>query len=112
MEINYNKTDKIHIVKLIGRLDALNNAKMEEFFDKLTENPDLDILVDCEKLDFINSSGLRVFIMSLKKQKTKGKRLILCDLQKNIKDVFTYSGFSNLFDIQLNKEQALTLLEQ
>ena len=111
MEIIHNKTDRGHFIELVGRLDALNNAKMEDFFNKLTENPDFDIIVDCEKLDFINSSGLRVFILSLKKQKSTNKRLILCNLQKNIKDVFTYSGFNNLFDIELDKPAALRSLE-
>jgi anti-sigma B factor antagonist len=111
MEINHIINDKIQIVELVGRLDALNNAKMEAFFNQLTDNPDLDIITDCEKLDFINSSGLRVFILSLKKLKPANKRLIICNLQKNIKDVFIYSGFTNLFDIHLSKEEAIKLLE-
>jgi anti-anti-sigma factor len=110
MEIIHIKSDKNQIIELVGRLDALNNAKMEDFFNKITENPDSDIIVDCEKLDFINSSGLRVFILSLKKQKAANKQLILCNLQKNIKDVFTYSGFTNLFNIELDKEGAFKLL--
>jgi anti-anti-sigma factor len=110
MEIIHIKSDKNHIVELVGRLDALNNAKMEDFFNKITDKPELNILVDCEKLDFINSSGLRVFILSLKKQKASSKLLILCNLQKNIKDVFTYSGFTNLFDIDLTKTDALKLV--
>jgi anti-sigma B factor antagonist len=110
MEIIHIKSEKYHIVELVGRLDALNNAKMEDFFNKITENPELNILVDCEKLDFINSSGLRVFILSLKKMKSAKKLLVLCNLQKNIKDVFTYSGFTNLFDIELDKQSALKLV--
>jgi anti-anti-sigma factor len=111
MEIIHNKSEKNHIIELIGRLDALNNAKMEDFFNKITENPEMNILVDCEKLDFINSSGLRIFILSLKKLKAYNKQLILCNLQKNIKDVFKYSGFSNLFEIDFDKESALKQLE-
>jgi anti-anti-sigma factor len=111
MEIIHSKSEKNHIIELIGRLDALNNAKMEDFFNKITENPEMNILVDCEKLDFINSSGLRIFILSLKRLKTHNKQLILCNLQKNIKDVFKYSGFSNLFEVDFNKESALKQLE-
>jgi anti-anti-sigma factor len=110
MEINHIKNEKIHIVELVGRLDAPNNAKMEDFFNRLTENPDLSVLVDCAKLDFINSSGLRVFILTLKKLKSANKELILCDLQKNIKDVFTYSGFNNLFNIELKRDEAIKQL--
>lgn len=107
MEIKHEKTDLLHIVELEGRLDAVNNAKAETFFNELTEQADLSVLVDCEKLDFINSSGLRVLIMSLKKMKGAGKTLVLCNLQKNIKEVFKFSGFTNLFEIGLDKEQAI-----
>jgi anti-anti-sigma factor len=110
MEINQYKIGNQYIIELVGRLDALNNAKMEVFFTQITENPDSNILVDCEKLDFINSSGLRVFILCLKRQKTANKLLILCNLQKNIKNVFTYSGFNNFFDINLDKPSALKLI--
>ncbi len=107
MEIKHEKTDKAHIIEIDGRLDALNNSKAESFFNQLTDQPDLSILVDCEQLDFINSSGLRIMIMSLKKMKAKGKTIVLCNLQKNIKDVFKFSGFTNLFNIELSKEEAL-----
>lgn len=107
MEISHNKIEKAHIIELVGRLDAVNNAKTEEFFNELTQSSELDVIVDCEKLDFINSSGLRILIMSLKKLKALNKSLLLCNLQKNIKDVFKFSGFTNLFDIEMNREEAI-----
>jgi anti-sigma B factor antagonist len=110
MEIKHEKTEKGHVVEIVGRLDALNNAKAESFFNQITDQPDLSVLVDCKQLDFINSSGLRVMIMSLKKLKTAGKKLVLCNLQKNIKDVFKFSGFTNLFEIDLSKEEAFLKL--
>jgi len=108
MEINLMNTGQIQFVELVGRIDALNNSKIEDSFAKLTESMEHHVIVDCQKLDFINSSGLRVFIMSLKKSKAANKQLLLCNLQKNIKEVFQYSGFDNLFDINLNKEEAIS----
>lgn len=110
MEIKHTNNGQFHLVELEGRLDALNNAKAESFFNQLSENTDMDILVDCEKLDFINSSGLRVLIMSLKKLKPGNKHLILCNLQKNIEDVFQFSGFNNLFRIYKSREEAVNSL--
>ncbi len=106
MEIRHSKTEKSHIVELDGRLDAVNNAKAETFFNEIAANNDLNILVDLEKLDFINSTGLRVFIMSLKKLKSENRVMTLCNLNDNIKDVFKFSGFDKLFEINLNREEA------
>lgn len=110
MEIKHEKTEQGYLVEIVGRLDALNNSKAESFFNQITDKPDLSVLVDCKQLDFINSSGLRVLIMSLKKLKAAGKNLVLCNLQKNIKDVFKFSGFTNLFEIEHSKEEALQKL--
>ncbi|MDF1546431.1 MAG: STAS domain-containing protein [Bacteroidales bacterium] len=110
MEIKHTKNGQVHLVELEGRLDALNNAKAESFFNQLSDDADLNILVDCEKLDFINSSGLRILIMSLKKLKKSDKLLILCNLQKNIEEVFQFSGFDNLFKIFGSKQEALNAL--
>jgi anti-anti-sigma factor len=107
MEINHRVVNSYHLVELVGRLDAVNNSKMEDFFNKLLDNPNTNILVDCEKLDFINSSGLRVFIMALKKLKANHKKMILSNLQKNIKKVFVESGFTNFFQVDLNSQQAI-----
>ena len=107
MEINLINIEQIQVVELVGRIDALNNSKLEDSLAKITENMAYHVIVDCQKLDFINSSGLRVFIMSLKKSKAANKLFLLCNLQKNIKEVFQYSGFDNLFDINLNKEEAI-----
>jgi len=106
MEIKHINTGNILYVEVVGNIDALNNAKFEDFFNQKTDNIENHIVIDCKELDFINSSGLRILIMSLKKMKKSGKELLLCNLQNNIKDVFTYSGFDKLFDISLNKEAA------
>jgi anti-anti-sigma factor len=111
MEINLINIGQIQVVELVGRVDALNNSKIEDFFNQLTEKQVNNIVIDCDKLDFINSSGLRVFIMILKKSKAAKKELILCNLQKNIKEVFRYSGFDKLFDIHLNREDAMLKLK-
>lgn len=107
MEIKHSKTETAHIVELEGRLDAMNNAKAESFFNEITSDLDLNILVDLSKLDFINSTGLRVFIMSLKKLKSESHTMVLCNLNNNIKDVFRFSGFDKLFKIELNRDEAM-----
>ncbi|OQY04436.1 MAG: hypothetical protein B6I20_03060 [Bacteroidetes bacterium 4572_117] len=106
MKITDIKTDNAIILEILGRIDAGSTETTEKYFNSLISVNDINIIVDCKDLDYINSSGLRIFIMSLKKQAAKGKKLLLCNLQKNIKEVFVFSGFSNLFDVDLDLEAA------
>ena len=110
MEITDKKTDNAIIIEISGRIDAGSTESTEKYFNSLISENDQNIIVDCNDMDYINSSGLRIFIMSLKKQVAKGKKLLLCNLQKNIKEVFQFSGFTNLFDIELDLESASKLL--
>lgn len=110
MEITNRKTDNAIIVELSGRIDAGSTESTEKYFNLLISENEQNIIVDCKNLDYINSSGLRILIMSLKKQVVNKKKLLLCNLQKNIKEVFQFSGFTNLFDIELNLESASKLI--
>ncbi|RLD67260.1 MAG: hypothetical protein DRI95_05115 [Bacteroidetes bacterium] len=111
MEITDRKTNNTIIVELSGRIDAGSTESTEKYFSALISENDQNIIVNCENLDYINSSGLRILIMSLKKQAAKEKKLLLCNLQKNIKEVFQFSGFTNLFKIELNLELAIKLID-
>jgi anti-anti-sigma factor len=110
MEITDKKTDKAIIVEINGRIDAVTTSDAEQYLNSLVDNNDSNIVIDCKNLDYINSSGLRILIMNLKKQTARNKKLLLCNLQKNIKDVFKFSGFTNLFDVEMDMEGALQQL--
>ncbi len=110
MEITSAKNDKAVVVEINGRIDAVTTSDAEKFFTTLVNESNDDIIVDCKNMDYINSSGLRILIMSLKKQTAKGKKMLLCNLQDNIKDVFKFSGFTNLFDIDLDLDKAMATL--
>ncbi len=110
MEITSAKNDKAVVVEINGRIDAVTTSDAEKFFTTLVDESNDDIIVDCKNMDYINSSGLRILIMSLKKQTAKGKKMLLCNLQDNIKDVFKFSGFTNLFDIDLDLDKAMAAL--
>ncbi len=110
MEITDVKKENAIIVTINGRIDAGSTESADKYFSSLINENENNIIVDCNDMDYINSSGLRILIMSLKKQVAKEKKLLLCNLQKNIKEVFQFSGFTNLFNIELDLESAIKLL--
>jgi anti-sigma B factor antagonist len=107
MEINEIFSGQLLIIELNGRLDALMAEKADKYFNETVSKNNRDILLDLKNLSYINSTGLRIFIIAFKKQKEKSRRLMVCNMQKKIKEVFQHSGFDNFFEIELTKEQSL-----
>ncbi len=99
MEINVQKQDSINIVALAGRLDTTNYSELEKKLFELIEKNEIKIIVDCNDLEYVSSSGLRIFLMGLKKINAANGRFVLCRLQDNIKEIFEISGFSTVFEI-------------
>ena len=99
MEINVQKKELINIVALSGRLDTTNYGDLEKRLFELIDNNEIEIIVDCSNLEYVSSSGLRIFLMGLKKINSAKGRFVLCGLQDNIKEIFEISGFSTVFEI-------------
>lgn len=106
MEINVQKQDSISVVALTGRLDTTNYGELEKKLYELINNNEIKIIVDCRNLDYVSSSGLRIFLMGLKKINTANGRFVLAGLQDNIKEIFEISGFSSVFEIFNSVEDA------
>lgn len=99
MEISEKKLDNCTIVSIAGRLDTTNYGLLEKHLMDLIANQQDRIIVECGKMEYVSSSGLRILLMALKKiTQTKGK-FVLCGLQDNIREIFEISGFTNIFEI-------------
>jgi anti-sigma B factor antagonist len=53
--------------------------------------------MDCTDLDFISSSGLRLFLALRKETIAKGGSITIKGVSPEIKQVFTITGFYSLF---------------
>jgi len=58
-------------------------------------------------MDYVSSSGLRILLMALKRITMVKGKFVLCNLQENIREIFEISGFTTIFEIYPNEEDAL-----
>ena len=70
-----------------GRLDTPAAVKAQQDITPLLENADKEIVLDCTNLEYISSSGLRLFLTLRKETSTKGGKVII----KNINDEIVFS---------------------
>jgi len=108
VELTEQTADSCTILSIDGRLDTANYGVLEAKLTDLLARGHARILLDCSKLDYVSSSGLRVFLTGLKKVTAAQGKFVLCSLQENIQEIFEISGFSGIFEIHPGREQALT----
>lgn len=96
MNINFNKNDGILNIALEGRLDTTTAPEFEKF---LNENcVDIQaVTLNCEKLVYISSAGLRVLLATQKKMKGSMKLTNVCEL---VMEVFEMTGFVDILVIE------------
>ncbi|MBR2244816.1 MAG: STAS domain-containing protein [Prevotella sp.] len=83
-----------------GRLDTPAAVQASKDMQPLMDNADKVITLDCTKLDYISSSGLRLFLSLRKETASKGGKVIIENINDEIKKVFMMTGFYNLFEIK------------
>jgi anti-sigma B factor antagonist len=83
-------------VSLKGRFDAAQVEKAHEVFDKIISTT----TVNFEGLDYISSAGLGVLLSTQKRLKNSGHELVLRQMNKHIREIFSYAGFDMIFRIE------------
>jgi len=86
------------IITVKGRLDTVNASDFETKIAPIIAGEMKDIVVDCNELDYISSSGLRQFLTLQKASGTKQGKLTLTGMKDEIKEIFDMTGFTALFN--------------
>jgi len=82
-----------------GRIDGLTSNELDSFLLRQIDLGERIIILQMDKINYISSAGLRIFISIQQKLKTVGGELILFGLSDSIKDVFKLSGFNRIIKI-------------
>lgn len=99
MTINIQEQNGGYIAFFNGRLDTPAAVKAQQDMTLLMENANKEITLDCTQLEYISSSGLRLFLALRKETAAKGGKVIIKNINDEIKKVFMMTGFFNLFEI-------------
>ena len=101
MKTTIQELDEIIVITMTGSLDTAAAIETEQTLKPITASEEAkDIVFECEELDYIASSGLRILLDVLKKTKAKGKTVTLRNVNDDIKNVFKITGFINLFELE------------
>ena len=100
MEITINKSDNVTTVRMIGRLDTTAAQEIAKDMAAVEAETAGTVVLDCSEMTYISSSGLRIFLALRKAAAAQGGKVIVKDINNDIRQVFMMTGFLSLFDIQ------------
>jgi anti-sigma B factor antagonist len=83
-------------IMLCGRLDASQTDKANAVLSQVTTS----LTLNFKDLDYISSAGLGILLANQQRLKKTGHGLKLVNLNKHIRDVFTFTGFDKIFTVE------------
>ncbi|MEK7752729.1 MAG: STAS domain-containing protein [Acidobacteriota bacterium] len=84
------------VVVVSGRLDAAQSPAAQSFLDGVSGT----VTLDCGKLEYISSAGLGVLLKTQKRLMASAGKLRLVGVNRHLQDIFLYSGFDQIFEIE------------
>ena len=83
-----------------GRLDTAAAPQCEQDLKPLNDCTAGEIVLDCNALEYISSSGLRILLNILKGAKATGSKVVMRHVNDDIKNVFKLTGFISIFEFE------------
>jgi anti-sigma B factor antagonist len=94
------------VLSLIGDLDMWTLPKAKEQIQKLIEEKKVKVVLDFERTNYIDSSGLGFFVGTLKNLRDVGGNLVLINLNAYIYGIFTLIQLQHIIKTYDSLEEA------
>ncbi len=100
MEFYYDEIDNdVLIITVDGGLNADTSEQFVQNIEKLVDAGLKKMIVDCDKLDYISSSGLAVLVRLHNRMKRQGSDVKLASVKGPLASVLQVTGLNKLFEI-------------
>jgi len=96
---------QVKVVKLSEIVNNTSSQEREQHINQLLESGAKIVLVDCEDVSFMDSSGLGSLVLAFKSLRAADRRLVLCSINEQVRILFDITGMDKVFEIFLNQDE-------
>ena len=107
MEISQREKDGITILDIQGEIDLYNAPEIKDIIQKLIEAQKYNVIINLEKVSYIDSSGIAALISSLSNLKKYQGGLKIINVYASVKKVFELTKLTSFFEIYESEGEAL-----
>lgn len=107
MEISQREKDGITVLDIQGEIDLYNAPEIKDIIQKLIEAQKYNVVINLEKVSYIDSSGIGALISSLSNLKKYQGGLKIINVYASVKKVFELTKLTSFFEIYESEGEAL-----
>jgi anti-sigma B factor antagonist len=107
MELSVHDNHGVTVVMVSGEMDAGNSAQLGEELDHLLAEGTRKLVIDLDKVGFMNSSGLATLVRYYKLARSTCGDISLAALQPPVRQAFQLSRLDRVFDLQPDVARAV-----
>ena len=111
LDLNVHKEGDHAVLEVGGEIDVYTAPKLREKLIELVSEGSYHIVVDLEKVDFLDSTGLGVLVGGLKRVRNHEGTLQLVCTQEKILKIFRITGLTKVFPIHSSVDEAVNATE-
>ncbi len=107
MNLHYEKKDNVIIVYVNSPLDIGNSPLIQRDISTLiSQYPDYNFIINMNQVEFMNSAGLGVLILSTKRLESNSRFLKITNLNASVKKVIQLLDAHEIIDVCDNEDEA------
>ena len=107
LKLGHYARDGIEVIDVQGEIDIYTAPRLRELLIDLVSTDNYHLVVNLEKVGFLDSTGLGVLVGGLKRVQAHDGSLDLVCTQQRILKIFKITGLTKVFGIHETVDQAI-----
>ncbi|ADH98073.1 STAS domain-containing protein [Salisediminibacterium selenitireducens] len=105
LSVSVKEGETSNVAYVSGEVDVYTASKLKETLNPLAEQENKDLYVDLSNVEYIDSTGLGIFIGTLKLTEKSGSNLKLRGLNDRVLRLFEITGLNEVIEIDADKRE-------
>jgi anti-sigma B factor antagonist len=110
--VQLHEDNQVSVINLQGYLDAHTAPELENIFTKLIDNQKYRVVVNFERLNYISSAGLGVFMAYVETMRNNKGDIKFANMTPKVYNIFDLLGFPLLYEFYNNEIEAVKKFDE
>ncbi len=105
LQVELLEENSVQRFKIVGEIDAFTAPKLRESLASAEEMKDMKAELDLSEVEYMDSTGLGVFVGFFKAVKANGGHVRIVGVNSRIMRLFEITGLSEIMDIVMEESR-------
>ncbi|WP_353931933.1 STAS domain-containing protein [Okeanomitos corallinicola TIOX110] len=92
-------SQQVKVIKLNKNLNAETSSEFQQDIAQILESGAKIVLVDCQNITFLDSSGLGSLVLAFKNLRDADIKMVLCSVKEEVRMIFELTSMNEIFEI-------------